>query len=169
MDLVCEWTPVEVIFDVVRSVLEALAQKKGINLEVALPPSLPRLHVDPGRMKQVLYNLVANGIKFTPRGGTVRLSAHPEPEHVTIDVADTGIGIAPEDLPRLFHEFEQIPQPGGPRPEGTGLGLALTRRLVTLHGGEVSVKSRLGVGSVFSVRIPVRAREAVETERARAY
>src|SRR5581483_4601187 len=165
MDLVCEWTPLESIFDVVRSVLEALANKKGINLEVALPPSLPQLYVDPGRMKQVLYNLVANGIKFTPRGGTVRLSACHQADHVTIDVADTGIGIAAEDLPRLFREFEQLPQPEGPRPEGTGLGLALTKRLVTLHGGEVSVQSRPGKGSVFSVRIPVRPRERPEADR----
>jgi two-component system cell cycle sensor histidine kinase PleC len=108
--------------------------------------------------------LVANGIKFTPRGGTVRLAASLQPAApgragpgcVTIDVADTGIGIAPEDLSRLFREFEQIPQAGGVRPEGTGLGLALTRRLVALHGGEVSVRSTPGRGSIFSVTIPLR-------------
>jgi signal transduction histidine kinase len=157
MDLACEWIPLESLVDVVRNVLQALAHQKGINLEVAMPPGTPDLFVDPGRMKQVLYNLVANGIKFTPRGGTVRLSAYCEEKQITIEVADTGIGIAAENLPRLFREFEQIPQPEGPRPEGTGLGLALTRRLVTLHGGEVFVQSRLGVGSIFSVRIPLVA------------
>jgi two-component system, sensor histidine kinase and response regulator len=108
----------------------------------------------------VLYNLVSNGIKFTPRGGTVRLNAYLADDHVAIDVADTGVGIAAENLPRLFHEFEQIPQARGVRPEGTGLGLALTKRLVALHGGEVSVESKVGQGSVFSVWLPWRPREA---------
>jgi signal transduction histidine kinase len=162
MDLSCEWTPLGAIVDVVRSVLFALATKKGINLEVAVPSDLPDLYVDPGRMKQILYNLVANGIKFTPRGGTVRLAASVAPAgpdgagRVVIDVADTGVGIAAEDLSRLFREFEQIPQAGGVRPEGTGLGLALTRRLVALHGGEVGVTSQVGRGSIFSVTLPLR-------------
>jgi signal transduction histidine kinase len=72
-------------------------------------------------------------------------------------VSDTGVGIAREDLPRLFREFEQLPQPGGVRPEGTGLGLALSRRLVELHGGKVEVESELGKGSVFSVHLPLRS------------
>jgi signal transduction histidine kinase len=166
MDLACEWTPLGSIVDVVKSVIQALATKKGINLEVALPESLPDLFIDPGRMKQILYNLVTNGIKFTPRGGTVRLSACLEPDEITIEVADTGVGIAPENLSRLFHEFEQIPQARGVRPEGTGLGLALTKRLVALHGGEVHVASRLGHGSTFSVRLPLRAREATPSHAA---
>src|SRR6185295_17015281 len=128
------------------------------NLEVSISNMLPELFVDPGRIKQVLYNLVSNGIKFTPRGGTVRLTAYVEDDHVAIDVADTGVGIAAENLPRLFHEFEQIPQARGVRPEGTGLGLALTKRLVALHGGEVSVESKVGQGSVFSVWLPWRPR-----------
>ena len=71
------------------------------------------------------------------------------------EVSDTGVGIARDDLPRLFREFEQLPQPGGVRPEGTGLGLALSRRLVELHGGKVEVASELGKGSVFSVHLPL--------------
>jgi signal transduction histidine kinase len=169
MDLACEWTPLGSIVDVVKTVIQTLANKKGINLEVAMPPFLPELYIDPGRMKQVLYNLVTNGIKFTPRGGTVRLSACLEGDHVRIEVADTGVGIAPEHFSRLFREFEQIPQAGGLLPEGTGLGLALTRRLVTLHGGEVQVESKVGKGSIFSVKLPLVARAAaaqaeVETE-----
>ncbi len=159
MDLICEWTHLGGVVDIVRSVIQAQATKKGINLEVSISNDLPELYIDPGRIKQVLYNLLSNGIKFTPRGGTVRLSAHFEDDRVVIDVADTGVGISAENLPRLFHEFEQIPQARGVRPEGTGLGLALTKRLVALHGGEVSVESKVGQGSIFSVWLPWRPRE----------
>ncbi len=159
MDLICEWTHLGSVVDVVRSVIQTQAAKKGINLEVSLAKNLPEIYLDPGRIKQVLYNLVSNGIKFTPRGGTVRLNAYLADDHVAIDVADTGVGISAENLPRLFHEFEQIPQARGVRPEGTGLGLALTKRLVALHGGEVSVESKVGQGSVFSVRLPWSPRE----------
>ena len=168
MDLICEWTHLGGVVDIVRSVIQAQATKKGINLEVSISNELPELYIDPGRIKQVLYNLLSNGIKFTPRGGTVRLSSHFEDDRVAIDVADTGVGISAENLPRLFHEFEQIPQARGVRPEGTGLGLALTKRLVALHGGEVSVESKVGQGSIFSVWLPWRPREvAAATPRGR--
>jgi signal transduction histidine kinase len=159
MDLVCEWTHLGTIVDIVKSVIQAQATKKGINLEVSISDKLPELYIDPGRIKQVLYNLVSNGIKFTPRGGTVRLTAYLEDDRIAIEVADTGVGIAAENLPRLFREFEQIAQARGVRPEGTGLGLALTRRLVGLHGGEVAVESKVGQGSIFSVWLPWRARD----------
>jgi len=157
MDLAYERTPIGSIVDVVRSVIHAVAAKKGIDLECEVAHELPEVHVDPGRIKQVLYNLISNAIKFTPRGGQVRVSARAEGQHLIIMVADTGVGIAREDLPRLFREFEQLPQPGGVRPEGTGLGLALTRRLVELHGGRVEVTSELGKGSTFSVHLPLRS------------
>ncbi len=164
MDLICEWTHLGSVVDIVRSVIQAQAAKKGINLEVSISKTLPEIYVDPGRIKQVLYNLVSNGIKFTARGGTVRLSAHREDDQIVVEVADTGVGISAENLPRLFHEFEQIPQTRGVRPEGTGLGLALTKRLVALHGGEVSVESKVGQGSVFSVWLPWHAREVAPVE-----
>jgi PAS domain S-box-containing protein len=157
MDLAYERTPIGSIVDVVRGVIAAVAAKKGINLEVEVPSGLPDVYVDPGRIKQVLYNLISNAIKFTPRGGVVRLQVRAAPRHLVLEVSDTGVGIAKEDLPRLFREFEQLPQPGGVRPEGTGLGLALTRRLVELHGGKVEVESELGKGSTFSVLLPLRS------------
>ena len=165
MDLAYERTPIGSIVDVVRSVITAVAAKKGIELDVDMPPTLPEVHVDPGRIKQVLYNLIANAIKFTPRGGVVRVSARADAKHLTLTVSDTGVGIAAEDLPRLFREFEQLPQPGGVRPEGTGLGLALTRRLVELHGGKVEVASQLGKGSTFSVFLPLRSLEEITLVR----
>ncbi|HSZ84170.1 MAG TPA: ATP-binding protein, partial [Polyangia bacterium] len=156
MDLAYEVTPIGAIVDVVRGVIQAVAAKKGINLEVSVPDELPDIQVDPGRIKQVLYNLISNAIKFTPRGGVVRLSADTDGEYLVVRVADTGVGIARENLGRLFREFEQLPQPGGVRPEGTGLGLALTKRLVELHGGKVEVESELGKGSTFSVFLRLR-------------
>jgi two-component system cell cycle sensor histidine kinase PleC len=142
-------------------VITALAAKKGIELDVDVPATLPDVHVDPGRIKQVLYNLIANAIKFTPRGGVVKVSARADAKYLTVIVSDTGVGIAQEDLPRLFREFEQLPQANGVRPEGTGLGLALTRRLVQLHGGKVEVQSTLGKGSTFSVFIPIRSADEI--------
>ena len=159
MDLAYELTPIGGIVDVVRGVIQAVAAKKGINLEVSVPDDLPPVQVDPGRIKQVLYNLISNAIKFTPRGGVVRLSAVEDGEYLVVRVADTGVGIARADLGRLFREFEQLPQPGGVRPEGTGLGLALTKRLVELHGGKVEVESELGKGSTFSVFLRLRSLE----------
>jgi signal transduction histidine kinase len=157
MDLAYERTPIGSIVDIVRGVIAAVAAKKGIELEVDVALNLPDVYIDPGRIKQVLYNLISNAIKFTPRGGVVRLIARASERHIIVRVSDTGVGIAREDLPRLFREFEQLPQPGGVRPEGTGLGLALTRRLVELHGGKVAVESELGKGSTFSVHLPLKS------------
>jgi PAS domain S-box-containing protein len=161
MDLVYERTPIGSICDIVRGVIGAVAAKRGINLEVTLPPSLPDVYIDPGRIKQVLYNLISNAIKFTPKGGMVKLTARAEARSLVVSVSDTGIGIAPADLPRLFREFEQLAQPNGRRPEGTGLGLALSRRLVELHGGRVEVESELGRGSTFSVHLPIRSPDEI--------
>ena len=94
MDLAYERTPIGSIVDVVRSVIHAVAAKKGIDLEVDVPASLPEVYVDPGRIKQVLYNLISNAIKFTPRGGEVRVSARADAQHLVLMVSDTGVGIA---------------------------------------------------------------------------
>jgi two-component system, sensor histidine kinase and response regulator len=107
------------------------------------------------RLKQVLYNLLSNGLKFTPRGGRVTLRAVADQGRIVIDVEDTGVGMRAEDLGRLFKEFERIQSASGPKPEGTGLGLALSKRLVELHGGTIAVKSEPGKGSTFTVSLPV--------------
>jgi CheY-like chemotaxis protein/anti-sigma regulatory factor (Ser/Thr protein kinase) len=119
---------------------------------------LPDLYVDVVRIKQVLYNLLSNAIKFTPSGGRAKLSVQAAETTVRLQVSDTGIGIRAEDIPRLFREFEQIEPAVGEKPEGTGLGLALTKRLVELHGGTVAVESQYGRGSTFSVTLPMLRR-----------
>ena len=119
-----------------------------------MPAGLPALDADAFRLQQILANLLTNAIKFTPGGGTVTLSARAERGDVVLAVQDTGIGIKPEDVPKLFKEFERLEGSRTHRAEGTGLGLALTRHLVELHGGRVEVESRPGSGSTFSVWLP---------------
>ena len=155
LNLSREWTSLEHIADGVMSIVKPLADKRGVVVELSLQPNLPDLLADPVRLKQVLYNLLSNGIKFTPRGGKVIIRARLlEGGRVSVDVEDSGVGIAAEDMPRLFREFEQIDQPDGNKQEGTGLGLALTKRLVEMHGGEVTVRSEVGKGSCFRVILP---------------
>lgn len=114
--------------------------------------------LDPGKLKQVLYNYLSNALKFTPEEGhvTVRVTAEPT-DRFRIDVEDTGIGIRRGDLHRLFVEFQQLDAGTAKKFAGTGLGLALTRRIVEAQGGEVAVRSDVGIGSVFSAVLPMSA------------
>ncbi len=138
----------------VVGILRASATTRRIQLHMQIDPSVEELVLDPARLKQVLYNYLSNGIKFTPAGGRVELRAIPEgADAVRLEIEDTGIGIAPEDLERLFGEFQQIGA-GRTKPEGTGLGLALTKRLVEAQGGQVGVRSTVGEGSVFHAILP---------------
>ncbi len=137
------------------ALLKPLANHRGVALIAEVDPHVPELRADPLRFKQILYNLISNAVKFTDRDGKVRVSALADSRGVAIRVADTGIGIAPENITRLFRAFEQLDLPTGQRPVGTGLGLALTKRLVDMHGGTIDVVSRLGAGTTFTVRLPV--------------
>ena len=110
--------------------------------------------IDPGRLKQVLYNFLSNALKFTPEDGRVTIRIIPAgATDFVIEVEDTGIGISPEDLERLFVEFQQLDTGAAKRYQGTGLGLALTKRIVEAQGGEIAVRSTPGRGSVFSARL----------------
>jgi PAS domain S-box-containing protein len=132
-----------------------LAKSRGVMLEPATIVAVPPVRADATRLRQILYNLISNAVKFTNRHGTVRIRARRDGDRVSIAVKDTGIGIAPADLSRLYRTFEQLTLPSGDRPAGTGLGLALTKRLVEMHGGTIDVVSELGVGTTFTVKIPV--------------
>jgi CheY-like chemotaxis protein len=155
MELNREWTFLGMVVNVVVEIVAPLAQKRRIALVNDIPENLPKLYFDPVRIKQVLYNLLSNAIKFTPEGGSVRLSAVIQGNELEVSCADSGIGIAAEDLPRLFREFEQIGADSTRRAEGTGLGLALTKRFIELHGGAVRVESKVGQGSRFSFALPM--------------
>jgi PAS domain S-box-containing protein len=158
----------------------ALANKKTQTLELEVEPDLPPVRVDPMRFKQICLNLLSNAVKFTPNGGRITLTARkvnwsssqmvnsplPVDQSTTrpidtagdcleIQVSDTGVGIRPDDLARLFQEFTQLEPAGATPQEGTGLGLALTKRLVELHGGQIWAASEgEGRGSTFTVRLP---------------
>jgi signal transduction histidine kinase len=134
------------------------ARQKKISLSAALPARLPALVVDPERLQQVLINLLNNALKFTSEGGTIRVQARQPArgEPVEISVSDTGIGIAPEYQQKIFDEFVQLKQHAdGRQKQGAGLGLAIVRRVVEAHGGDIEVRSAPGKGSTFTVRLPV--------------
>jgi DNA-binding response OmpR family regulator/anti-sigma regulatory factor (Ser/Thr protein kinase) len=155
MDLNFEWRPLGSLVGSVFTVLGPLAQKREVELHNALPPDLPDLYVDPVRLTQVLYNLLSNGIKFTRKGGSVRLSAGTCGRRLALVVEDTGVGIKGEDLSRLFREFERLAAAPEVEAQGTGLGLALTQRLVQLHGGTIWIDSELGKGTRVTVELPM--------------
>jgi protein-histidine pros-kinase len=139
----------------VCAVVRPMAHKKSIQVCTQLAPDLNHATLDLQKFKQVLYNLASNAIKFTPDGGSVQISAGPEDAtRFRLSVKDTGIGIRPEDLPRLFREFEQLESGTARHYEGTGLGLALTRKIVELQGGTIQVESEEGKGSTFTVVLP---------------
>ncbi len=133
---------------------EPLVGTKPLELINAVPETLPPVFADEGRLQQILYNLVGNAVKFTDQG-SVTVSAKHEYDRVVIDVVDTGIGIPPDQVNKIFESFEQVDGTDNRKYGGTGLGLAITKRLVELHGGTISVSSTLGVGSRFRVRLPV--------------
>jgi PAS domain S-box-containing protein len=139
-----------VVLKEVQDILHTATGRKRIQLSIEIDPDLTDLNLDPARLKQVLYNYLSNAIKFTEPGGQVTVRAMGQgPGHFRIEVEDTGIGISAADLPRLFSEFQQLDASYSRQHEGTGLGLALTRRLVQAQGGEVGVRSTVGAGSVF--------------------
>jgi signal transduction histidine kinase/DNA-binding response OmpR family regulator len=135
--------------------VEPLAGRKAIELVADFPDV--EVAADSGKFRQILLNLLSNAIKFTPEGGRVSVDAASGPEGVRLTVADTGIGIAPEDHERIFGEFQQVDGGANRRYEGTGLGLALVRRFAELHGGRVWVESAVGKGSRFHVLFPAAA------------
>jgi protein-histidine pros-kinase len=139
----------------VRDILRGLAADKNLRVSVSVEPEIEVVSVDSARVKQILYNYLSNAIKFTREGG--RISIHIAPENADffrIDVEDTGIGIPAEQIDRLFVEFRQLDASSGKKFQGTGLGLALTKRVAEAHGGRVEVRSVVGKGSVFSAILP---------------
>jgi signal transduction histidine kinase len=134
------------------------AQAKGLKWKASIPPSLPTVDVDPDRLAQVLGNLLSNAIKYTPPKGTVTLSAGVEKQEAWIRVSDTGPGISPEEQERIFAPFYRS-QPGRRFPQGMGLGLSIAYALAAAHGGRLSLESSPGLGSSFTVWLPLNAQE----------
>jgi PAS domain S-box-containing protein len=137
---------------------------KGLSLEWKEPGGLPLVRGDMARVTQVLSNLLANAWQYTPSGGRVTVSAHEKGTFVEVDIADTGIGIASDDIDRIFDRFYRVDHPVVQEVEGTGLGLSIVKMFVEMLGGEIWVESELGVGSAFSFTLPLMAAESPEEE-----
>jgi PAS domain S-box-containing protein len=158
MELRPERVDVAQLISEVSNVLRGVAATKHIRVEAVVQPEARQGTLDPSRFKQVLYNYLSNALKFTPEGGGVRVSATLEQsDMLCLTVEDTGIGIAEGDLGRLFVDFQQLEEGATKKHGGTGLGLALTKRLVEAQGGTVGVKSQLGKGSQFFALLPLHA------------
>ena len=139
--------------DVLRP-FEEKAKKKGLTLKVDFDPGLPPIKADPFRLQQAFFNLIDNAVKYTEQG-EIRISTKGKADHVEIEVADTGIGIPKEHLPRIFERFYVVDKSRSRRLGGTGLGLSIVKHIVLLQGGEIDVESTPGVGTRFRVRLPL--------------
>ena len=134
------------------------AGRRSIALHTAVDERLGQVRADERKVRQVMLNLLSNGIKFTPEGGRIEVRAVPVDGSVEVSVSDTGVGIAPEDQNTVFEEFRQVGT-AEKKAEGTGLGLTLCRKFIELHSGRIHVTSQVGVGSTFTFTIPVRRGE----------
>jgi PAS domain S-box-containing protein len=166
--LSCQPSNIEALCQSSLVFIKQQAFNKKIQLETEIPPNLPTINLDERRIRQVLINLLNNAVKFTPNGGKISLQvsyiqvldnvviAQGCPcDTIEMSVIDTGIGIAPDQIKRLFQPFVQVESALNRSYNGTGLGLALVKRLVELHGGEVRLTSELGVGSCFTIALPI--------------
>jgi len=129
---------------------------KRISLEVDLGQGMRPIEADPTLLRQAIANLVDNAIKYTQPGGRVTMRARQHDGRQMVSVEDTGVGIAPTDQARLFEKFYRARRPDTLKEKGSGLGLAIVKSIIEQHGGRVSVESRLGVGSTFTVEMPAR-------------
>ena len=156
MELQIEPALLQDVIDAVSNTMRPLAVKKSIDLRAQCDERLAPIAMDGARIKQVLLNLVGNAVKFTPDTGKVWVRANAADDEVQIEVSDTGPGIPPADRERIFLEFQQVGRDAG-KPQGTGLGLALAKKFVELHGGRIWVESEAGKGSRFTFTLPIHA------------
>ena len=162
MELHAEEMPVKEAIQEVTGILDPMARQQGLQVTTVGAAEAGVIKADRSKFKQVLYNLLSNAVKFTPPPGQITLTVKDSPSQLTVSVQDTGIGMKPEDLPKLFREFEQIDGSYTRRYQGTGLGLALCRRFVQMHGGRIWAESQFGKGSTFTFTIPRGLRPAAE-------
>ncbi|HEV3232123.1 MAG TPA: ATP-binding protein, partial [Candidatus Dormibacteraeota bacterium] len=166
MDLILEEFVVDAAFREVVTVVKSLAGRKSIELSIVVDPEDLTIYADKGKVKQILYNFLSNAIKFTPEAGSIFVDAKVRKEagDVLVTVTDTGVGIPAEHLDKVWGEFYMVQGEHQKQQKGTGLGLALVRKLVELHGGMVDVHSEVGKGSTFSFSVPLQA-GSVKEER----
>jgi len=144
------------------SMVRERAVRQGVALNLHVDGEIGLVEADERKIKQVIFNLLSNAVKFTPNGGRVDVSAQAADGELTVAVSDTGIGIAPADQERVFDEFQQVANPMTATQEGTGLGLALAKKFVEIHGGRIWLKSEPGAGSTFTFALPARRLDEAE-------
>ena len=154
MELELSPTPVREALEHGIAMVRERGSRQGQSLDVALDPDVDAVLADPLRLKQVVLNLLTNAVKFTPEGGRIEVRATRVADEIHVTVEDSGIGIADEDMERIFESFQQGRREVSDSAEGTGLGLTLSKRIVELHGGRLWVESRLGEGSAFTFTLP---------------
>ena len=166
-----EMKPIDLQFflsDLVTS-FEALAIQNQIDFVLQASPKLPsRLVGDADRLNEVLGNLLSNAFKFTPRGGRILLRAGQRDQQIVVEVADTGVGIPSDQIPRIFEKFYQVENAAQPRSVGSGLGLAIASEIVEAHGGTISAESQVGRGTTFRVVLPLNNGDGMAGRTARA-
>lgn len=162
MDVTLKRFSIKSTIEMIVESLEPVAEEKGIEITQEIPDHLPRVENDESRIHQVLQNIIGNGVKFTEEG-SVTVSASYDREHVTIQVKDTGIGISEKDLPHIFEEFRQVDGSSSRHYEGTGLGLTISQRAARILGGDITVESTPGKGSLFTVTLPIEWPGGVST------
>ena len=149
----------------IKEEYEAQAAEKDLKLEFNIPPKLPTLQADRSKLIVAVQNLVANALKYTSDGGRISISVEVHDEELLLEVADTGIGIAPEDQMRIFEKFYRAADKRISGITGSGLGLALAREIVRLHGGDIEIESQLDQGSTFTITLPItNSHETTATE-----
>lgn len=157
--------PVKELLEAVERKFAGPAEEQHVALHIDIAPGLPELDIDAQRMQQVLGNLVANSLQYTPAGGTIELSAFQQDGTVRIRIQDTGRGIAPDDLPYVFDRFWRADKARSRFGHGAGLGLAIARQLVEAHGGKINVQSTLGQGTTMEIDLPIRDQQIVQTDQ----
>jgi len=166
MKFVPEQVDLAQVVQEVRDSMQVLAAEKSLALSIEMDPALPPAMLDRAKLKQVLYNFLSNSIKFTPDHGSIAVRVAPERgQFFRIEVEDTGIGIAAEELPHLFADFHQLDVGSAKKYPGAGLGLSLTKRIVEAQGGMVGVRSTPGVGSTFWAILPLAANDSSQRAR----
>ncbi len=160
LDLMAEPSIIQALqlIDVVPAVVstyQPLAEEKGVRLAYTVPEALPSIACLNNWLKQIVINLLNNGIKFTPRGGQVWVRARQQGDYVQLEFKDTGVGIAPSEIPKIFDRFYRVRQAIDEDTGGAGLGLTIVQQLLLRCGGSISVKSRIGEGSTFSILLPI--------------
>jgi len=145
---------VPLAIDNALTLIRERASNHGVALECAINAAIADIYADERKFKQVMLNLLSNAVKFTPDGGKITVAVRPVHDTVEVSVTDTGIGIAPEDCDAVFDEFRQVGSNADAKAQGTGLGLALTKKFIELHGGRIWLTSTLGQGSTFAFTLP---------------